>query len=176
VEPPALSPLELYALLHLRLAGLDYAFSLARTAGVRLEEAGEALERLEAMGLVERAGASAVKNTEAKMKLSSEVRKHHTYYKLTRRGEMLLRGLRRGRGLAGYVDELCGAGASRLLAVLVEKGRRLGPGEVAAAAGLERGRAEEAAECLAGHGLVSERRGGYSATRLAELLARRLGL
>ncbi len=116
-----LGPLGLYALLHLYEAGADYGASLARLAGVPLEDAVAALEELERRGLAERLHGSAVKNTVAKLKLSSEVRKHHTYYTLTREGRRAARSLRRGC-LAACIDEALGEGAWRLLRLLREAG------------------------------------------------------
>ncbi len=116
-----LGPLGLYALLHLYEAGADYGASLARVAGAALGDAVAALEELEALGLAERLQGSAVKNTVAKLKLSSEVRKHHTYYTLTREGRRAARSLRRGC-LAACIDEALGEDAWRLLLLLREAG------------------------------------------------------
>ncbi len=112
---------ELYVLLHLSRFGADYAGSVARVSGMSLEEAGRALERLEELGLAERRMGSAVKNTEAKLKLSHEVRKHHTYYVLTREGRRLARSLRHG-ALEECIDETLGRGAWRLLVLLRRAG------------------------------------------------------
>ncbi|BBD72175.1 hypothetical protein HS1genome_0564 [Sulfodiicoccus acidiphilus] len=90
---------------HLRKANIDYGKSVALNVGVPLEEAVAALEELERRGLIERVHGSAVKNTEAKFKLSSEVRKHHTYYRLTRCGEHLLRELERDP-VQAYLESL----------------------------------------------------------------------
>jgi len=116
-----LSPLGLYALLHLYEVGADYGASLARVAGVALEDAVAVLEELEGLGLAERLHGSAVKNTVAKLKLSSEVRKHHTYYKLTTAGKRAARRLRRGC-LAECINESLGEGAWSLLTLLREAG------------------------------------------------------
>ncbi len=119
-------------LLHLKRAGLDYGKSIARATGYPLASVLSALEELEAAGLVERAGGRVLKRSEAKMKLSPEVRKHHVYYKLSRRGEVVVRCLKR-RGASAYLDamsederralvELC-KGASRAVpAAFVDMG------------------------------------------------------
>ncbi|WP_367834440.1 DUF2250 domain-containing protein [Vulcanisaeta sp. JCM 16159] len=44
-----------------------------------------------------------MKRSVARFKLSNEVRKHHVYYRLSRRGELLIRSIRRGDG-AGKVN------------------------------------------------------------------------
>ena len=134
---------ELYVLLHLDRFGADYAGSIARVSGMGVEEAEEALLRLEGLGLVERRLGSAVKNTEAKLKLSSEVRKHHTYYVLTRDGRRLARRLRH-RGLGECLDEALGEGAWRLLVLL----RRVGYEHAVMLARLLSTRLEEVEELL----------------------------
>ncbi|AEM38998.1 protein of unknown function DUF2250 [Pyrolobus fumarii 1A] len=91
----SLSPLHTYILLHLRMTCTDYAKSIARTVKMPIEDVVLTLDRLEELGLIERVHGSALKRTEAKLKLSHEVRKHHTYYKLSRSGEMLVRSVKR---------------------------------------------------------------------------------
>lgn len=49
---------------------------------------------MESSGLIERSHGSAVKRTDAKFKLAQEVRKHHTYYGLSEKGEKLVRDVR----------------------------------------------------------------------------------
>lgn len=90
----------LLVLAHLKQAGLDYGLSISKRLHMRLCDVLEILESLERMGLIERGGASALKNTEARMKLSDEVRKHHTYYRLTGEGEEVLKEARDERRLA----------------------------------------------------------------------------
>jgi len=81
---------------HMRRANVDYGKSVAINVGIPLEEAVRLLEELERLGMLERTTGSAVKSTEAKYKLS-EVRKHHTYYRLTREGDHFLRELERDK-------------------------------------------------------------------------------
>lgn len=85
---------------HIKEAGLDYGMSISKRLHIRLCEVIDLLDELEKKGLIERGGASSLKNTEAKMKLSEEVHKHHTYYRLTREGELLLREARDEEALA----------------------------------------------------------------------------
>ena len=92
-------------LFHLKRAGVDYGKSIARTTGIPLPLVLQALEELEAAGLVERVGGHVLKRSEARMKLSPEVRKHHVYYKLSREGEMAVRCLKR-RGPSAYLDAM----------------------------------------------------------------------
>lgn len=52
------------------------------------------LKELESLRLIERTRGSAIKRSEARFKLSYVVRKHHTYYELTRDGEHTMRSIR----------------------------------------------------------------------------------
>ena len=87
---------DLAVLMHLKRANVDYGKSIAINTGIPLEEVLQILDKLEAMGLIERVrGGKTLKRSVARFKLSNEVRKHHVYYKLSRRGELLVRSLRR---------------------------------------------------------------------------------
>ena len=90
----SLKPLHIYILFHLRKTCSDYAKSIAKILRIPIENVVLALEQLEQLGLIERVHGSAIKRTDAKLKLSHEVRKHHTYYKLSRDGEKLLRDIK----------------------------------------------------------------------------------
>lgn len=90
-----------------------------KLSGVPIEEVEAALERLESLGLVrKRVGGSSIKRSEARFKLSNEVRKHHTYYELSDEGEALVRAvLRDPSALSRYFDKI--SGHSRTLDVLL---------------------------------------------------------
>ncbi len=88
-----ITPEALYILIHLRMAKTDYAKSIARKLKVNIAEVSKLLKNLEEAGLIERSSGSAIKKTEAKLKLTLEVRKHHLYFKLSRDGELLIREL-----------------------------------------------------------------------------------
>ncbi|GBE53985.1 hypothetical protein BMS3Bbin15_00133 [archaeon BMS3Bbin15] len=75
------------------MAKTDYAMSIARKLKVNTAEVSKLLRYLEEAGLIERSSGSAIKKTEAKLKLTLEVRKHHLYFKLSRDGELLIREL-----------------------------------------------------------------------------------
>jgi predicted transcriptional regulator len=83
--------LKLLILRHLKTANVDYAFSIARNIGIETEDAVEELEELEDEGFVVKVFGGGLKRTKAKMKRSPEVRKHHTYYTLTKKGKEYLR-------------------------------------------------------------------------------------
>ncbi|MDP7974851.1 MAG: ribonuclease Z [Thermoprotei archaeon] len=81
----------LIIMIHLERAGIDYAYSVARHNGMSLEQVEATLEDLVRKGLVERAGSSSIKRSDARFKRSDEVHKHHTYFSLTRAGKLALR-------------------------------------------------------------------------------------
>ena len=76
-------PLHLYILTHLKRAGMDYAKSISKIADISIDVIENALNEMERKGIIERTHGSAIKRTEARFKLSYEVRKHHKYYRLT---------------------------------------------------------------------------------------------
>ncbi|MGC8606255.1 MAG: DUF2250 domain-containing protein [Vulcanisaeta sp.] len=87
---------DIAVLMHLKRANVDYGKSIAINTGIPLEEVLQILDRLEAMGLIERVrGGKTLKRSVARFKLSNEVRKHHVYYRLSRRGELLVRSIKR---------------------------------------------------------------------------------
>ncbi len=113
----------LRALEHLRRARADYGRSVAASLHISIQEAVSILEALESIGLVERVEGSSIKRTEAKMKLADEVRKHHTYYRLSREGELLLRSLDEDALIDGYLLVLRG---DELGLALLRAARRIG--------------------------------------------------
>ena len=86
-----LFPIHLYILLHLKKANVDYAKMIAKMTELDLELVKTALEDLMKAGLIERDQGSALKRSKAKFKKAFEVHKHHTYYKLSKEGELLVR-------------------------------------------------------------------------------------
>ncbi|MDP8023918.1 MAG: DUF2250 domain-containing protein [Nitrososphaeria archaeon] len=83
--------LEIAVLHHLKIANVDYAFSIARNLGVDTETIISELEKLEKQGYVKKVFGKGLKRTRAKMKRSPEVTKHHTYYTLTKEGKEYLK-------------------------------------------------------------------------------------
>lgn len=88
-----LSDFEIRIMMHLKKARVDYAFSISRAIGSSVEAVENELEKLEEKGLVEKVFGRGLKRTKAKMKRSPEVTKHHTYYKLSRKGKEILRAI-----------------------------------------------------------------------------------
>jgi len=99
-------PLHLYILIHLKRAGIDYAKSISKIAGISIDVIENALNEMERKGIIERTHGSAIKRTEARFKLSYEVRKHHKYYRLTNNGEKLLRTIK--NDVDGYFKDITG--------------------------------------------------------------------
>ncbi|MEB2793022.1 MAG: DUF2250 domain-containing protein [Caldisphaeraceae archaeon] len=121
-----ITPLALYILFHLKRANIDYAKSISSMIEVSIDMVGRELERLETLGLVEKHHGSAIKRTEAKFKLAEEVRKHHTYYKLTREGKIMVRGLVRNyEGMNAYFMHLTGSDKSLKLIILLTKAKEM---------------------------------------------------
>jgi len=86
-----LLPVHLYVLAHLRKAGVDYAKMMAKMSELPLSLIEDAVNDLMEAGLVERDSGSSVKRSKARFKKAFEVHKHHTYYRLSREGELFIR-------------------------------------------------------------------------------------
>ncbi|MGC9116841.1 MAG: DUF2250 domain-containing protein [Conexivisphaera sp.] len=95
-----------------------------------------------------------MKRSEAKLKLADEVHKHHTYYELTRDGEVLLRSLDDEVLMEGYSLALEG---DRLALALLRTARRIGVDHALTYSRLVGARLEEVEgelSLLAGMGLM----------------------
>lgn len=112
-----LYPIHLYILLHIKKAGVEYAKMIAKMTEIDLEIVNKSIEDLMKLGLIERDSGSAVKRSKARFKKAFEVRKHHTYYKLSREGELFVRKVDE-RWLKRFFDDLIGKGAFKLLKTL----------------------------------------------------------
>ncbi|GAB6135053.1 DUF2250 domain-containing protein [Thermococcus prieurii] len=88
-----LLPVHLYVLVHLKKAGVDYAKMMAKVSGLPLELIEDAIKDLLELGLIERDSGSAIKRSRARFKKAFEVHKHHTYYHLSREGELFVRSI-----------------------------------------------------------------------------------
>ena len=96
----------LQVLEHLRIANVDYGKSIMKNTKIPIDQVVTLFDDLEKFGLIERVSGATVKNTEAKFKLSHEVHKHHTYYRLTRVGDHLLRQLSEEELVKAYAEYL----------------------------------------------------------------------
>ena len=65
----------------------------------------DAVRELMEAGLVERDSGSAIKRSKARFKKAFEVHKHHTYYRLSREGELFVRSIDE-KWLKNYFDSL----------------------------------------------------------------------
>ncbi len=88
-------------LLHLKRAKLDYAKSIHISTKLPIDEVNKILKELEDMYFIERSHGASIKRSEAKFKLAFEVRKHHTYYRLSKLGDHVTRML---RDVEGYFE------------------------------------------------------------------------
>ncbi len=114
-----LTPVHLYILLHLKRAKVDYAKMMAKMSHVDLDIVNSCIEDLTKAGLIERDSGSAIKRSKAKFKKAFEVRKHHTYYRLSRKGEQFVRKIDR-RWLREYFDSTIGEGAFDVVTLMAE--------------------------------------------------------
>ncbi|WP_297477706.1 DUF2250 domain-containing protein [Thermococcus sp.] len=95
----------LYVLAHLKKAGVDYAKMMAKMSELELPLIEDAIKDLIEIGLIERDSGSAIKRSRARFKKAFEVHKHHTYYRLSRAGELFLRSIDE-RWLREYFNSL----------------------------------------------------------------------
>ncbi|AIU70668.1 hypothetical protein TEU_10170 [Thermococcus eurythermalis] len=124
-----LLPVHLYVLTHLKKAGVDYAKMMAKMGGLPLELIEDAINDLLELRLIERDSGSAIKRSRARFKKAFEVHKHHTYYRLSREGELFVRSIDE-RWLKRYFDGLFPNGWKAIQALaeskdLNEAGRRV---------------------------------------------------
>jgi len=85
--------LDLTILAYLKKLGPEYAKFLARRLGLSLEESRKRLQSLEERGLIKRVERRIVKYYHRQQK--SVKHRNHTYYELTREGELFLRQARK---------------------------------------------------------------------------------
>lgn len=78
---------------HFWLAKVDYAKNITRYTEIQRPFVLECLGILEKDGLIEKYTNTSIKRTEAKLKKSPEVHKHHTYFQITRMGVSILKSI-----------------------------------------------------------------------------------
>ena len=88
-----MNSIELYIMFHLKYAGVEYAKMISKMTGLELNEVNNAIKNLISYGLVERDEGKAIKRKNARFKKAKEVHKHHSYYKLTEKGKIMLRSI-----------------------------------------------------------------------------------
>lgn len=115
-----LSPLEIYIILHLKRANVEYAKMIMKLTHLSLDKIENAITSLENKGLVERDSGSAIKRTRARFKKAKEVHKHHSYYHLSKEGSLLARRINE-KFLEDYFDSLLGSNGFKLLKALLSE-------------------------------------------------------
>ncbi len=83
----------LMVLSHFSLAKLDYAKNIKIYTSIPQMNVNIYIDRLYDMGLIEKYQGSSIKRTEAKLKKTNEVHKHHTYYEITNKGHYILKDI-----------------------------------------------------------------------------------
>ncbi|AFZ70849.1 hypothetical protein Calag_1127 [Caldisphaera lagunensis DSM 15908] len=150
-----ISPLDLYILFHLKKANVDYGRSIASILGISIDIITDELDKLEKMGLIERHQGSAIKRSEAKFKLAEEVRKHHTYYKLTRETCLSIRKLIKNyEGLNEYFKKITNYDNTLKLLIFLRKAENEHAGTIVKVFGLDMDKTINILEKLENLGLV----------------------
>ena len=116
-----LLPVHIYVLVHLKKAGVDYAKMMAKMSELPPPLIEDAIKDLMEAGLLERDQGSAVKRSKAKFKKAFEVHKHHTYYRLSRDGELFVRSIDE-KWLRNYFNSLFPDGWKVVKALVRAKG------------------------------------------------------
>lgn len=91
---------------HFRLAKVDYAKNITRYTDINRDIVQGCLRELENYGFIEKFTNTSIKRTEAKLKRSAEVHKHHTYFQLTRSGITVLKSID-ARSYLDYLGQEC---------------------------------------------------------------------
>jgi predicted transcriptional regulator len=93
LAPMPRDPVAYLVCYHLDTAEGNYPRSMAGHLDATREAVAERCETMEAAGILERVESGTVKQRRVKAKQADEVRQHHTYYRLSREGDHLLRFL-----------------------------------------------------------------------------------
>jgi predicted transcriptional regulator len=93
LAPMPAEPVAYLLLYHLDTVEGDYPRSMAGHLDAERGQVEDLCDGLERVGFLERLESGTVKQRRAKAKQSDEVRQHHTYYRLSREGDHLLRFL-----------------------------------------------------------------------------------
>jgi predicted transcriptional regulator len=106
LAPMPADPVAYLLLYHLDTVEGNYPRSMAGHLDAEREQVEELCEELERVGFLERLESGTVKQRRAKAKQSDEVRQHHTYYRLSREGDHLLRFLEEREGKLNVLRHL----------------------------------------------------------------------
>jgi predicted transcriptional regulator len=106
LAPMPADPVAYLLLYHLDTVEGNYPRSMAGHLDAERGQVEELCEELLQVGFVERLESGTVKQRRAKAKQSDEVRQHHTYYRLSREGDHLLRFLEEREGKLNVLRHL----------------------------------------------------------------------
>jgi predicted transcriptional regulator len=106
LAPMPAHPVAYLLLYHLDTVEGNYPRSMAGHLDAERGQVEELCEELERVGFLERLESGTVKQRRAKAKQSDEVRQHHTYYRLSREGDHLLRFLEEREGKLNVLRHL----------------------------------------------------------------------
>ncbi|WP_254824648.1 DUF2250 domain-containing protein [Haloglomus halophilum] len=106
LAPMPAEPVAYLLLYHLDTVEGNYPRSMAGHLDAERGQVEELCEELLQVGFVERLESGTVKQRRAKAKQSDEVRQHHTYYRLSREGDHLLRFLEEREGKLNVLRHL----------------------------------------------------------------------
>lgn len=106
LDPMAADPVAYLLCYHLDAVGGDYPKSIAGHVSAERSHVERLCEELEGTGLLERVESGTVKQRRVKAKMAEEVRQHHTYYRLSRAGDHLLRYLSEEEGKVNVLRQL----------------------------------------------------------------------
>jgi predicted transcriptional regulator len=106
LAPMPADPVAYLLLYHLDTVEGNYPRSMAGHLDAERGQVEGLCEELERVGLLERLESGTVKQRRAKAKQSDEVRQHHTYYRLSREGDHLLRFLEEREGKLNVLRHL----------------------------------------------------------------------
>lgn len=106
LAPMPADPVAYLICYHLDTVGGNYPRSIAGYLDADRSQIESLCEQLESGGLIERLESGTVKQRNAKAKQSNEVRQHHTYYRLSREGDHLLRWLQDREGQLNVLRQL----------------------------------------------------------------------
>jgi predicted transcriptional regulator len=105
--------------MHLKRANVEYAKMMAKVTDLDVEVVKSAIDNLLKLKLIERDSGSALKRSKARFKKAFEVHKHHTYYRLSREGELFVRKIDE-RWLKSHFDDVIGRGSFKLFKALIK--------------------------------------------------------
>ncbi|PMP61137.1 MAG: DUF2250 domain-containing protein [Caldisphaera sp.] len=127
-----ISPLDLYILFHLKRANIDYAKSIASILEMPIEPITDELDKLEKLKLIQRYQGSSIKRSDARFKLAEEVRKHHTYYELTKDTNLIIRHLTKNyKDLNTYFTSITGCENTLKLLIFLREAENEHAGTIA---------------------------------------------